>query len=214
VAGAPTQWVVALPVEGATRAPVIGAPPLPAGPAWSTARAAAGGRGKFVGRMLKTIKHEISEIIPPTVFFFIAFLLLLFTKKLILEDYGIRVSALASAAVGALIVGKVVLIVDHFPFVNKFPGKPLMYNITWKTVLYLIAAFVVRYLEHLFEFFRKYGSVIEANRHLLTEVVWPYFWLVQVWLSVLLLIFCGFRELVRAIGRDRVMGMFFGKAGR
>lgn len=162
-------------------------------------------------KALRLIKHELHEIIPPTVFFFIAFLLILVTKKLVLEDYGIEASAVAAAVMGALIVGKVVLIVDHFPFVNKFPGKPLIYNVTWKTALYLIAAFLVRYLEHLIEFARKYGSAIEGNRHLLAEVIWSNFFLIQVWLSVLLLVFCGFRELVRAIGREKVIRMFFGE---
>ena len=35
----------------------------------------------------------------------------------------------------ALLVAKVVLITDALPFVNRFPEKPLIYNVVWKTAL-------------------------------------------------------------------------------
>ena len=41
------------------------------------------------------------------------------------------------------------------------------------------------------------------------EIVWPHFWGVQLWLLVLLLVYCAIRELVRALGRERVTQMFF-----
>ncbi|WP_281171349.1 hypothetical protein [Desulfatirhabdium butyrativorans] len=39
--------------------------------------------------------------------------------------------------------------------------------------------------------------------------MWPQFWLIQMWLAVLFLIYCAMRELVRVIGRDKVIHMFF-----
>lgn len=161
-------------------------------------------------KILQTIKHEFLEILPPTIFFFIAFSLIIVSKKLILQEYGIEFSGFATAAVGALLVGKVVLIVDKFSFVNKFPDKPLMYNVVWKTVIYMIAALIVRYLEHLIEFLSKYGNFVDANRHLLDEIHWPHFLVIQLWLSVLLFVYCSLRELVRAVGRKKVVHMFLG----
>ena len=37
-------------------------------------------------KLLKTIKHDFFEIIPPTIFFFIAFSLILATKLLMLRE--------------------------------------------------------------------------------------------------------------------------------
>ncbi len=71
------------------------------------------------------------------------------------------------------------------------------------------AALIARYGEHLFHFYRKTGNLAEANRQLIGEVVWPHYWAVQMWLLVLLLVFCSLRELSRALGRDRVRAMFF-----
>jgi hypothetical protein len=41
-------------------------------------------------------------------------------------------------------------------------------------------------------------------------VVWPHFWAIQLWLLVLLFVYCAMRELVRAIGPREVRRMFFG----
>ncbi|MDX1432690.1 MAG: hypothetical protein R3286_09600 [Gammaproteobacteria bacterium] len=160
--------------------------------------------------IISRLKDEIVEAIPPFIFFFLAFQIIAFTSALMVEEYGIRVSTFMTATISALIVAKVVLIVDLVPFVNRFPDRPLIYNVVWKTAIYLIAAFVVRYLEHLFHFLREHDSFTAANRHMLDEVVWPHFWAVQIWLLILFLLYCTLRELVRVLGRERVRAMFFG----
>jgi chromate transport protein ChrA len=161
-------------------------------------------------RIVARVKQELLEVIPPAVFFFIAFQLLAFTRALMLKEYGIHVSTFMAATVGALIVAKVVLIVDLLPFVNRFPNKPLMYNVVWKTAIYLVAALLVRYVEHLIPFIREHRDFAVAHRHLLSEVVWPHFWAIQIWLLVLFFFYCALRELIRVIGRERVRQMFFG----
>lgn len=155
------------------------------------------------------LKHELDELIPVTVFFFVAFQLLALTDALILKEYGIRASVFLAATLTALVVSKVVIITDHFALVNRFPEKPLIYNVVWKTVIYFAASLAVRYVEHLVHFWRHSAAFAEANRRLLAEVVWPHFWAVQLWLLVLLLVYCAFRELVRALGRERIIQMFF-----
>jgi hypothetical protein len=95
-----------------------------------------------------------------------------------LEQYGIKFSDFAAIVVGALIVGKVVLIVDHLPFANRFPNKPLIYNVVWKTIIYVLAALLVRLTEHLVPLIIKYGSFREAMARIVDEVVWPHFWVV------------------------------------
>ncbi len=117
-------------------------------------------------QLLKTLKHEFLAVIPPTAFFFLTFSLLAITRRLIDKEYGIPLESFGGAAVGALIVGKVVLIVDNFRFVNRYPSKPLIYNVVWKTGIYLVATMVVRYVEHVAPLLRQYGSFAEAHQHL------------------------------------------------
>lgn len=157
-----------------------------------------------------SIKRLIQEMIPPATFFFISFQLLAFTQALMLRQYGIEITVFVEATIGALVVAKVVVLADLLPFINRFPGRPLLWNIAWKTPIYFLAAFAVRYLEALFHFYRQYGDLMTANRHLLTEVVWTRFWAIQIWLMVLLLIYCTLDEVTRAVGRDRVRELFLG----
>jgi len=161
-------------------------------------------------KLLESIKKDFLEILPPTIFFFVAFVLILTTKRMILSEYQISWTGFSTAVVGAILAGKVVLMVDKLPFVNRFPDRPLVYNTLWKSFLYFLAALVVGYMDQLVHFLRKYESLLEANRHLWTEVVWPHFWLLQMWLAVLFLIFCAMRELIRVICKDKVIQMFFG----
>ena len=163
-----------------------------------------------MNKIFQRLKEEFVGIFPTVVFFFVAFQLLAITRSLILQQYGIQVSTFVAATIGALIVAKVVMIVDLLPFVNRFPDKPLAYNVVWKTIIYFLAAFLIRYIEHLIPFIRKYGDIAVANSRLLDEVIWPHFLIVQMWLFVLFLMYCALRELIRVLGRERVRSMFFG----
>jgi hypothetical protein len=155
------------------------------------------------------LKHDVHELIPVIAFFFVAFELLAVTEALMLKQYGISVSAFLGALIMALLVGKAVLLADHFSLVNRFPDKPLSYNIVWKTAIYFAALFSVRYAEHFIHFWRQARELAGANRHMLDEMVWPHFWAVQLWSVVLLLVYCSFRELVRVLGGERMLEMFF-----
>lgn len=161
-------------------------------------------------KLFEKLKHELLLILPPTVFFFFAFMLLSITQRLIQKEYGIPLTGFGGAVIGALLVGKVVLIADNLPVMNQFPDKPLLYNIAWKSSVYFLAAFLVRYVEHIFPLVRKYGGVAEAHQHLMMKIVWPHFWIIQMWLAVLFFLYCSLRELVRIIGREKVVRLFLG----
>lgn len=163
-----------------------------------------------MSNIIPRLKREIIGAIPTVVFFFIIFQLLALTKALILKTYGIEVSTFLNATVAALIVGKVVLSADLLPIINRSPNKPLIYNIVWKTFIYMVAALIVRYVEHLIPLIREYKNLTVANSHLFNEVVWSHFWLVQLWLLVCFLMYCTIRELGRILGREQLRSMFFG----
>jgi len=155
-------------------------------------------------------KSKLGSVIPTVVFFFIVFQLLVFTRALILKGYGIHASTFLQATIAALVVGKVVVLADLLPMMNRFPHRPLVYNIVWKTSIYMVAALLVRYVERLIPLIFEFKNLTVANSHLLDEVVWPHFWLVQLWLLVCFFMYCTVRELTRSFGREKVFSMFFG----
>ncbi len=168
-------------------------------------------QGAVMSKLFATLRHEFITVLPPTLFFLAAFNVISLTNALLLKQHGIDIWSFAAACVGALLVGKVVLVADKLRFVNRFPNKPLIYNTLWKTAIYVAAVFVVRYAEHLAPFILDYGSVAAAHEHLLNEVSWPRFWAIQIWLFVLFFVYSAFRELVREIGRGAVLKLFFGR---
>src|SRR2546429_5407892 len=98
-------------------------------------------------KLSATLKKEFFELLPPTIFFFVALHIVAFVRVLMLKGTGISPLGSVSVAVAALIPGKAVLLADMLPVINRFPDKPLIYNVTWKTIVYLLISFVIHYLE-------------------------------------------------------------------
>src|SRR5437773_2048215 len=157
-----------------------------------------------------TLKKEFFELLPPTIFFFVALHIVAFARVLMLKGTGISPLSSMSIAVAALILGKAVLIADMLPLINRFPNKPLIYNIAWKTLIYLLLSAVIHYLERLIDFWRETGGFVAGNQKLLTKIVWPHFWAIQLILFVLIAMYCTMHELVRVIGREKALRIFFG----
>ena len=156
------------------------------------------------------LKEEFFKILPPTIFFFVTLHLVMFVRILMLEGTGVSPSSSISIAIAALIFGKAVLIADMLPIINRFPHKPLIYNIAWKTLIYLLISFVIHYLERLVDFWRQIGSFAAGNKELLSKIVWPHFWAIQIILFMLVAMYCTMHELVRVIGKEKAMRIFFG----
>jgi hypothetical protein len=156
------------------------------------------------------LKEELFALLPPTIFFFVALHIVAFVRVLMMKGTGISPLGSVSVAVASLILGKAVLLADMLPAINRFPNKPLIYNVAWKTLIYLVMSALIHYLERLIEFWRQAGSLIAGNEKLLSEMVWPHFWAIQIILFVLIAIYCTMHELVRVIGREKVLRIFFG----
>ncbi|PYI64206.1 MAG: hypothetical protein DMF07_07320 [Verrucomicrobia bacterium] len=159
---------------------------------------------------MKKLKEEFFKLLPPTIFFFVALHIVAFVRVLMLKGTGISPTSSISIAVAALILGKAVLLADMLPMINRFPNKPLIYNVAWKTSIYLLVATLIHYLERLVDFWRQTGSFVAGNEKLLAEIVWPHFWAIQIILFVLIVMYCIMHELVRVIGKEKVLRIFFG----
>src|SRR5438876_3266649 len=160
-------------------------------------------------RLFTKLKEEFFALLPPTIFFFVALHIVAFIRVLMLKGTGISPLGSVSVAVAALILGNAVLLADMLPVINRFPDKPLIYNVTWKTIVYLLISFVIHYLERLIDFWRQAGRFIAGNQKLLSEIIWPHFWAIQIILLVLIVMYCTMHELVRVIVREKVLRIFF-----
>src|SRR5690242_1638312 len=124
--------------------------------AMSSFDARAAGRLTRIGHVLL---HEFRQVLPPTIFFFVGFNLILFTKRLILQDYLIQFTGFFIATTAALIVGKVVLVADKMPFLRRFDHAPLARPILFKAVVYTLLVAAARLIEALIHYVLKGGAV-------------------------------------------------------
>src|SRR4030095_15636379 len=116
------------------------------------------GRGRWA-RLRSILVHEFRKLLPPTIFFFLGFNLILFSKRLLLADYLIQFSGFFLATTAALVVGKVVLIADTMPFLRRFDKAPLAQPILFKTVVYSLLVSAARLIEAFIHYLIQGGSV-------------------------------------------------------
>ena len=161
-------------------------------------------------RIVRALKHELQEAIAPTIFFFIVFHLVAATKTLILEGYGVTPTGVAVATIGALIVAKAILIADKLFIINLFSGKPLILSVLWKTAIYAVLFLVFRFIEELIPLLSKGEGVGTGIDHLISEVSWPHFWAIQIWVMFALILYNVITELDGHLGAGSVRKAFFG----
>jgi hypothetical protein len=151
--------------------------------------------------------HEFREMLPPTVFFFVGFNLILFSKRLFLADYLIQFSGFILATTSALVVGKTVLVADMMPFLRRFDHAPLIQPILFKTVVYTFLVFVARLLEaYIHYLFASSGGFLNE---LLGTFRWDHFIAVQMWIFVLFLVYVTASELDDLVGDGELFKIFF-----
>jgi hypothetical protein len=161
-------------------------------------------------RIFERLRHEFLSVLPPTLFFFVGFQLVLFTKQLILAQHKIAFSGFMIATVAALVVGKAVLVADKMPFLRRFDRAPLIQPILFKTVIYCLFVFAARMLEAFVRF-----VIIEGNPagsflpHLAAEFSWHRFIAVQLWVFALFLIYVTASELNALFGDGELRRILF-----
>ncbi|MDD5411846.1 MAG: hypothetical protein PHF31_10605 [Methylobacter sp.] len=114
-------------------------------------------------KLLKALKHEIKEVGLVALYFFFSFGVLLTLKKLFLAEYQVEVHAISAAAVSALIAAKIVIVLDATHVGSRFDASfPLGLAAVYKTLVYILATFVVLYLEKLIEAYWEIGTLGQA----------------------------------------------------
>src|SRR3954452_583983 len=152
---------------------------------------------------------QVKHVLPPTMFFFVGFNLILWTKRLILEEHGVEFSGFLTATLAALLVGKAVLVTDNLPFMRRFEGAPLIQPILFKSAIYWLCVFMVRLAEGLVHFLVAGGVIADFPTHLVEHFSWPRFLSIQVWLMVLFLVYVTTHEFNMLVGDGELYRLFF-----
>ena len=175
----------------------------------SQSAVAASTQTSFLRRAFDWWLAQVKHALPPTIFFFVGFNLILWTKRMILQEQGVEFSGFFTATVAALLVGKAVLITDNMPFMRRFDGAPLIQPILFKSAVYWLCVLIVRLAEGLVDFLAAGGAIGDFPAHLVEHFSWSRFLLIQVWLMVLFLVYVTTHELNMLIGDGELYRLFF-----
>lgn len=162
-------------------------------------------------RFINWVKREFLRVFPAFVFFLVAFNLINIIEALFLKSKGIPPFSFYTVFLAAAVIAKILVVIEHLPFINAFPEKPLICNVLWKTFIYEASAFIVRLL------MRIVPPILESKSFALGYDAFKkafdsmQFLSIQILYLVLFFTFVTAQELILAIGAVKVRKLFFGK---
>lgn len=108
------------------------------------------------------ILAEIRSILLTTLYFGVWIGMLLLLKTLILDEYQVEFHRWSLAVIGALVMSKVVLVLEHVPLGKWVRERPAIVDVALRTGLYASGVFVVLVLEHAFEGRHEHGGFVPS----------------------------------------------------
>lgn len=159
------------------------------------------------------LEEEFKLILWPTIYFFCAFNLIVFTTNLMVHHYWFALSSFLFATVMALIVGKVILVARRFRFLERYRGAPLIRAILFKTAFYTVVVALVRVLEVFLHIARDGRGVSVAFDAAVDAFTWQRFTATQVWLFTCFLIYVTAIEINAHLGPGTLKRLLFQRPG-
>ena len=154
------------------------------------------------------LKHEIKAVVLVTLFFAAWLGVFMGLKVLILEDYQIRLGGVSMVLIGALILAKVVLILEHVPLGAWLRDKPVLVDVLLRTFLYAAGTLVVMLLEKAFESRHEQGGFGRALMNVFQHRDMPHVWANAICVSGALLFYNLLSVLNRHLGTGGLAGVF------
>ena len=122
------------------------------------------------------LRNEVKTVALAALYFAVWIGVLVTLKQLLLAEYHIRFNGLSLALVGALVLAKVVLVLEHVPLGAWTRQKPALLDVILRTALFGVGVLVALLLEKGFEGRHEYGgfgpSLIALFQHADIHHVW------------------------------------------
>jgi len=154
------------------------------------------------------LKHELRSIVIVTLFFAAWMGILMVLKILILEDYQISFGGFSMVLIGALVLAKVVLILEHVPLGAWLRDKPVLFDVLLRTILYAFGTFVVMLLEKAFESRHEQGGLGPALMNVFQHRDMPHLWANIICVTGALLFYNLISVLNRHLGTSELARVF------
>ena len=134
--------------------------------------------------------------------------MLMVLKWLILAEYNIEFRNVSIALVGALIVAKVVLVLERVPLEARFRDRAALTHVAVRTGLYGIGILLVLLLEKAFEVRVEYGGLVPALAQVIRHQDIPHVLAAAIGVTAALLIFNLMFVIRQHLGKRGLLGIF------
>lgn len=151
----------------------------------------------------------IREMAPVVLFFFVAFLLIFVMVLLFVSQYEIEFSAFTRTAIAALILGKVVPLLDWAQSGYRFDNHRRAVVITCKTFIYGLVVLVLGIGERVFHSVREAGSFRDGISRVVANANLDRFLGLVLLISLAVGTFLVMQEISRAMGKGALFRLFF-----
>lgn len=158
---------------------------------------------------MKKVLHEIIVIARTTSYFAFFFIFMIVMKKLTLKDYDIEFTGLSQALIGALIMAKVILLMEMISLGSWVQDQPPIVDTLLRTLLYSVGVLVVVMLEKAFEARHKVDGFSNAIAYVLDRRDVYHVWANTLGASVSIFFFNVFAVVQRLLGKNGTYKLFF-----
>lgn len=124
--------------------------------------------------LAKKLTHELKTMGLYAAFFGVWFLAAMLLKRLVLAEYAIGFFNLSAALIGALVLAKVVLVMEHVPLTRRLRGRPAYESVIARTVLYGLGVLLVLLIEKAFEVRHERGGFVASLLNVLHHEDMPH----------------------------------------
>jgi hypothetical protein len=153
------------------------------------------------------VRQELKAVVLTTLYFATWLCVLILLKTLVLAEYQIEFRGVSMALIGALVIAKVVLVMEHVPLGSWLHRRPAALDVIVRTVLYGIGVFVVLLLEKTFEARHEYGGFAAALAQAFAHRDMPHVWANTICVTSALLWFNAFSLVRRHLGEQALIRM-------
>jgi hypothetical protein len=154
------------------------------------------------------ITAEIKSLLGAMIFFTVWLGSFIVMKTWVLEEYHIEFHGISVLLIGALVLSKVVLILEHVSLGSWMKRQPAWCDVLARTLLYALGVLVVMTLEKTLEIRHEQGGMAAALESVIRGVHRPHLMANVLCISGALLVFNGLSVIRRQLGPGNVMRLF------
>lgn len=154
------------------------------------------------------LRDEIKTLGVTTLFFAAWFSVMLILKWLVLAEYNIAFYSFSIAIIGALIMAKVVLVLEKVPIESWTRNRSALTHVALRTILYGLGVLVVLLLEKAFEIRHEYGGFLPATVHVVRHEDIPHVLAATIGVTGALLVFNAMFVIQRHLGEGGLLQVF------